>query len=120
MKPGIVLFAHGSKDPDWSRPFEQIAARLGRKVPAAVVALAYLEHGPSLNEALAALKAKGAGSVRVVPVFLGQGGHMKNDLPRLVGQARAAHPGLDISLDRTIGEEPAVIEAIASLIAGAR
>jgi sirohydrochlorin cobaltochelatase len=120
LKPGFVLFAHGSKDPDWSRPFEQIAATLGRKVPAAVVALAYLEHGPSLSEALAALQAKGAGSARVVPLFLGQGGHAKNDLPRLVGQARAAHPGLAISLDRTIGEEPAVIEAIASLIAEAR
>ena len=120
MKLGIVLFAHGSKDPDWAQPFERIAASLATRAPATVVALAYLEHGPSLNEALAALKAKGASSVRVVPVFLGQGGHIKNDLPRLVGQARAAHPGLDIALDRPVGEQPAVIEAIASVISASR
>lgn len=119
MRSGIVLLAHGSRDPDWSRPFEQIAASLGKKLPAAVVVLAYLEHGPSLNEALAALKAKGASSVRVVPLFLGQGGHVKNDLPRLVGQARAAHPGVDIALERMIGERPELIEAIAALIAAA-
>ena len=120
MKQGIVLFAHGSRDPEWSRPFERIAASLARKVPAAPVVLAYLEHGPSLNEALAALAAKGAAEVRIVPVFLGQGGHVKSDLPRLLGQARAAHPGMALTLDPTIGEQPEVIEAIASAISGSR
>jgi sirohydrochlorin cobaltochelatase len=118
LKQGIVLFAHGSRDPDWARPFEQIAASLARKVPAAPVALAYLEHGPSLNEGLAALATKGAAAVRIVPVFLGQGGHLKNDLPRLLGQARAAHPGMALTLDRSLGEQPELIEAIAALIAG--
>jgi sirohydrochlorin cobaltochelatase len=120
LKQGVVLFAHGSRDPEWSRPFEQIAASLAKKSPATPVVLAFLEHGPSLNEALAALAAKGAASVRVVPVFLGQGGHIKTDLPRLLGQARAAHPGMALSLDRTIGEQPEVIEAIASAISAPR
>ncbi|HWA39667.1 MAG TPA: CbiX/SirB N-terminal domain-containing protein [Burkholderiales bacterium] len=120
MKQGIVLFAHGSRDPEWSRPFEQIATTLAKKSPATPVMLAFLEHGPSLNEALAALAAKGAAAVRIVPVFLGQGGHIKSDLPRLVGQARAAHPAMDLSLDRTIGEQPEVIEAIAAVIAETR
>jgi sirohydrochlorin cobaltochelatase len=120
LKQGIVLLAHGSRDPEWSRPFEQIAASLGRKMPAVAVALAYLEHGPSLNEALAALGAKGVASVRVVPAFLGQGGHVKADLPRLIGQARAVHPGVQLSLEQTIGEQPEVIEAIASAISSAR
>ena len=120
MREGLVLFAHGSRDPGWSRPFEQIAAALARKLPAVPVMLAYLEHGPSLNEALAALAAKGAAAVRVVPVFLGQGGHVKEDLPRLLEQARALHPGMALTLDRTIGEQPRVIEAIAAAISEAR
>ena len=120
MKQGIVLFAHGSRDPDWARPFEQIAAAIARKLPAATVVLAFLEHGPSLNEALAALGAKGAASVRVVPVFLGQGGHVKADLPRLVAQARAMHPGLQVSLDPVIGEQARIVEAIAEVISAAR
>lgn len=120
MKQGIVLFAHGSRDPEWSRPFERIAAALAKKLPAATVALAYLEHGPSLNEGLAALAAKGAASVRIVPVFLGHGGHAKSDLPRLVEDARARHPSLRLALDPTIGEQPEVIEAIASAISAPR
>ena len=118
MKQGIVLFAHGSRDPEWSRPFERIAASLTEKLPAACIGLAYLEHGPSLEETFAALVAKGVGSIRVVPVFLGQGGHVREDLPRLVSQA--ARPGLQVVLEKPIGERPEVIAAIASAISGLR
>ena len=118
MKEGIVLFAHGTRDPEWSRPFERIAASLGQKLPAVSVGLAYLEHGPSLDETVTALFAKGVSSIRVVPVFLGQAGHVKEDLPRLVNES--ARPGLKLILAKPIGDEPRVIEAIASAIAEAR
>jgi len=51
-------------------------------------------------------------------VFLGQGGHVKDDLPRLVSQS--ARPGLKLSLEQPIGEQPAVVEAIAAAISGSR
>jgi sirohydrochlorin cobaltochelatase len=119
VKQGIVLFAHGSRDPEWMRPFEAIAAAVAKKLPSVAVALGCLEHGPSLDEAVSALAAKGALSIRVVPVFLGQGGHVKADLPKLIAQVGAEHPQQKRSLDRIIGEQPAVIEAIAGAIAAA-
>jgi sirohydrochlorin cobaltochelatase len=118
LKEGIVLVAHGSRDPEWSRPFERIAACLVEKLPAVSVGLAYLEHGPSLDETVAALIAKGVGAIRIVPVFLGHGGHVKVDLPGLV-QA-LVRPGVNLVLDKPIGEQPQVIEAIASAICAAR
>lgn len=114
MKQGIVLVAHGSRDPEWSRPFERLAAALEKKLPAVAVALCYLEHGPSLEEALAALVAKGAGAIRVVPVFLGAGGHVKQDIPDLIA---AANPPVSVTLEAPIGEQLQVIEAIAAAIA---
>ncbi len=112
------MLAHGSRDPEWSQPFERIALALKKRLPALAVALAYLEHGASLQEAVAGLAAKGAMSVRVVPVFLGQGGHAKQDVPRLFQAARAAYPDLRLALEASLGERPELIEAIASLIAG--
>jgi sirohydrochlorin cobaltochelatase len=117
LKDGIVLFAHGSRDPQWARPFELLAATLSQKTTA-VVRIAYLElMAPTLAEAVDALAAEGITAVRVVPVFLGQGGHAKQDLPRLVAATRDRHPGIDISLDPPIGEQRSVIEAIAAAIA---
>jgi sirohydrochlorin cobaltochelatase len=115
LKDGLVLFAHGSRDPEWARPFESIASQLSRKF---LVRVAYLElMRPSLDEAVAALAAAGARSIRVIPLFLGQGGHVKDDLPKLVSAAAARHPDLKLIVEKAIGEQPQVIEAIAAAIA---
>ena len=74
MKKGLVLFAHGSRDPEWARPFERIAAVLAKKRSTWLVRLAYLElMRPSLDEALADLVAHQAKKIRVVRVCLGLG-----------------------------------------------
>ena len=113
MKEGLVLFGHGSRDPEWSRPFERLAALLSRKD--FVVRVAYLEHmKPSLEQAIAELVASGAGSIRVVPVFLGMGDHVRKDLPQLVAAAKAP---VKVTIDPPIGEQATVIEAIAAVIA---
>jgi len=118
LKEGIVLLGHGSRDPEWSQPFEKIAVSVGKRLPAVAVALAYLEHGPSLEEAVAALAAKGALSIRVVPLFLGTGGHVRNDLPNLVAQAKRTD--VSLVLEKPIGDQAEVIEAIAAAISAVR
>jgi sirohydrochlorin cobaltochelatase len=121
LKEGIVLFAHGSREPEWARPFERIARELAKKLSACEVRLAYLEvMRPSLEEALADLVAQEVRKIRVVPVFLGLGGHLKEDLPRLVKAAGDQYPGLQLSVEKPIGEQPQVIEAIAAAVAKAR
>ena len=117
MKAGIVLFAHGSRDREWARPFEQLAAAVSSKVDGPV-RLAYLElMQPSLEKAIAAMAGEGVKRIRVVPVFLGAGGHTKDDLPKLLAAARKRHPDIDLVLDAPIGEQATVIEAIAVAVA---
>jgi sirohydrochlorin cobaltochelatase len=114
LKDGIVLFAHGSREPEWARPFERIAARLRTEF---LVELAYLERmKPTLEEAVALLASKGARRVRIVPLFLGEGGHVREDLPKLAAAARARHPEIEIVLEQTIGERQEVTDAIAAVI----
>ena len=116
MKSGIILLAHGSRDRDWARPVKQLADTLRPKVDGPVAA-AYLElMPPTLDEAISALLRDGVSSIRVVPVFLGQGAHVKEDLPRLIARAQQKH-GVTIGLEPSIGEQPMVIEAIAAAIA---
>jgi sirohydrochlorin cobaltochelatase len=115
-KQAVVLFAHGSRDPGWARPFEQLASTLRELVDGPVV-LAYLElMKPSLAEAIDGLAGQ-VTSIRIVPVFLGAGGHVKEDLPRLANVAAAKHPSMQISVEPPIGEQSAIIQALANAIA---
>ena len=113
---GIVLFAHGARDARWAEPFERLAGRLRdlRGNDGGPVTLAFLElMSPDLPGAVAAQVADGCTSVTVVPVFFGQGGHIRKDLPVIVDTCRAAHPNVEIRCATPVGEDDAVIEAIA-------
>ena len=114
----IVLFAHGARDPDWARPFRELLVELGERLPGERVVLAFLElMQPSLPDCAAALYADGVRELRVVPVFFGMGGHLKEDLPKVVAQIRARHAGLAITVEPPIGEHPGGIAALARAIA---
>ncbi len=114
MRPGLLLFAHGARDPRWSAPFEDVADRIRSAAPALPVELAFLEFmAPTLTEAGAGLVASGCDTVEVVPLFLGTGGHVRKDLPELLDRLRADHPGVRWHLRQTIGELDEVIEAMA-------
>jgi sirohydrochlorin cobaltochelatase len=116
----VVLFAHGARNADWARPFQQLVAELGERLPGERIALAFLElMQPSLPDCAAALYADGVRSLRVVPVFLGAGGHLKEDLPRIVAEIRGKFTDLAITVEPPIGEQPEVIAAIAAVIAAA-
>jgi sirohydrochlorin cobaltochelatase len=110
----ILLFAHGARDPSWAEPFRRIAVRLGRKQAGIRVELAFLElMQPTLAAAVAGLAAEGIGHITVVPLFLAQGGHLKEDLPKLLDDIRRHHPALRIDVTSAIGDSEDLTNAIA-------
>ena len=113
---GLILFAHGARDPRWAEPFERLRAKVQRARPDLPVALAYLElMTPDLDTAIDQLVAAGCGQLRVVPVFLGQGGHVRRDLPALIDRAGARHSALVIELAQPVGENDVVLDQIAAV-----
>jgi sirohydrochlorin cobaltochelatase len=114
MKQAMILFAHGARDPRWAAPFERLRDIVQAALPATAVSLAFLElMSPRLPEAVASLVQNGCTNLSLVPVFLGQGGHVLRDLPLLVDELRATYPGLQLSVAPAVGEDAAVLEAIA-------
>lgn len=114
MTPGILLFAHGARDPNWALPFHDVARRVREAAPDAPVELAFLEFmTPGIAEAGARLAASGCTAVSVVPLFLGAGGHVRRDLPRLMEELARAHPQVAWRLQPAVGELAPVIEAMA-------
>lgn len=116
MDKAIVLFGHGSRDPLWRLPMETVAARLRAAQPETGVRCAYLElQAPDLAAATAELVAAGARRVIVVPMFLGRGRHARDDLPALVRDLEAAHPGVTFELRQAVGEDSRVLDLIAKI-----
>ena len=120
MSTGLILFAHGARDPRWAAPFETVLQRLRTQRPSVPLRLAFLElMPPTLLEAGAELVALGCTHVAVLPLFLGSGGHVRKDLPLLLDGLRTAHPDLVVALHPAIGEQDAVIAAIVDVAARA-
>ncbi|WP_317204265.1 CbiX/SirB N-terminal domain-containing protein [Janthinobacterium sp.] len=119
-KPALILFAHGARAASWAAPFERLRALSQARMPEVVVALAFLElMEPRLPALVADLVASGVDELRVVPVFLGQGGHVLRDLPLMVEQLRRDYPQLRVEVAEAAGEDPAVLAAIADYCVGA-
>ena len=115
MTRGLLLFAHGARDPHWAVPFEDVAARVRVAHPGVPVALAFLEFmAPDLREAGRQLAAQGCTRVDVLPLFLGAGGHVRKDLPELLAELAAAHPRVSWQLHPAVGELDTVIAAMAA------
>ena len=113
-RSGLILFAHGARDPRWAESFEAIAQRLRMQRPSLVLRLAYLEFmTPDLPGAAAQLCAAGCSSIELLPLFLGTGGHLRKDLPPLVEQLEQQYPSVRWTLHAAVGEQPAVMQAIA-------
>jgi len=118
MSRALILFAHGARDTGWAEPFERLAAKVRAVTPGHQVRLAFLElMHPDLAEAAAELVRGGATAISVVPIFLGSGGHINRDLPTLIEQLRARHPGVEFNCATPTGEDGAVLDAIAAYCA---
>ena len=120
MTRGLILFAHGARAASWAVPFERLREQTQARVPDCEVALAFLElMTPNLPDTVEGMLARGIDRITVVPVFLGQGGHLLRDLPALCESIRAAHPALTLDVVGAIGEDPGVQRAMADYCVGA-
>ena len=115
MKTAIILFGHGSRDPRWIQPFERLASRVRERRGNVEVRMAFLElMRPDLGAAAAELVATGVDSIRVVPVFIGEGGHVRTDLPALIDRLRGQYSAVRFECVPAVGEDDGVLDALAA------
>lgn len=113
---GLLLFAHGARDPLWARPFEAVAQRCQATLGPHKVVLAFLEFmSPDLVTGGQQLIDAGCTSLDVVPLFLGAGGHVRRDLPALLAQLQQANPAVPVALRPAVGESDLLVQAMATI-----
>ena len=113
---GIILFAHGSRDPLWHKPMEAVAQQIRLTNHQMHVVCAYLELStPDLAKAAQTLIDTGVRLITIVPMFLGVGKHAREDLPLLVNALSQAHPTMEFMLQKAVGEDDRLVQVLARI-----
>jgi sirohydrochlorin cobaltochelatase len=83
-------------------------------MPEARVELAFLEfQQPDLEASVRALMAQGCNRIKVLPMFMAPGGHLKRDLPHIMARFEASWPGVRFELAAAVGTAEPVLAAMA-------
>ena len=109
----IIFFGHGARDLRWREPFDRLAALWQAQNPNTPVELAFLElMQPSLSGAIQKIIAQGIKDITVIPVFFGQGSHLRNDFPKILEECRIEFSDISLNATPAVGENLLVLQAI--------
>lgn len=115
-KHRLILYAHGSKDPRWREPFEQLEADLRADLGDNRVRLAYMEFiAPTLAEVVAEAVREGIQHMSLLPVFMATGAHLATDLPEQVEAVRTQFPEVELKVLAAAGEDPRLVAVLHTL-----
>lgn len=110
---GIIYFGHGARDVRWREPFDRLSQLWQAAHPEVPCELAFLEMmAPDLETAIARLAAQHVTHIKIIPVFFGQGGHLRNDFPVLLSAAATKFPQLTLSASPAVGESDLILQSI--------
>jgi sirohydrochlorin cobaltochelatase len=117
MKRAVMICGHGSRDSDAVAELARTAAGLKARLPEREVELGYLEFArPTIREGLAALAARGAQHILVLPVMLLAARHVTDDLPSEISRFAAEFPQIEMRFGRELSIEPKILTAAAARI----
>lgn len=116
-KKGIVLFAHGSRDPKWAKPFIRLESRLVGAIPGAIVKVAFLQDcTPRLHDVAGDMARAGVSLITVIPMFLSVGAHSSGDFPVMVAKLNKAYPEILFEWTAVLGHWEKMEDAICKVI----
>jgi sirohydrochlorin ferrochelatase len=94
-KIGRLLVDHGSRRAASNLQLEDMAARVAARRPGLPVAAVHMEIAPPcINDGVDRLVAQGATEIVALLYFLSDGRHSQEDVPHLLAEAVARHPGV--------------------------
>lgn len=116
LKTGLILLAHGSRDPLWRQPIEAVQLAVQQVQPGLPCLCAYLDAcAPDLETSTQMLVSLGVTHITVLPLFLGTGKHAREDIPRLLASLDQQYPDCEFQLEAPAGENPRITAVLAEL-----
>jgi sirohydrochlorin ferrochelatase len=107
---GVLILAHGSKRKETEETLDKIIETLKGKLRAEgkikEIESAFLQFSErDLHEGLKALVDKGIDDILLIPYFLFDGVHIKEDIPEEIEKFTKQHTNIRVRLGRTLGAD---------------
>ena len=111
---GILIIDHGSMKEEANHMLECVGELVQRMAgERVVVRVAHMElAAPTIADGFEACVAAGATEIVAFPYMLSPGKHSTRDIPRMVAEISAAHPGIPVQVTSAFG----VNEQLASVV----
>ncbi len=107
MKKGLVLLAHGSRNPNWRKTFDDLIDDLQHATKEVSICLAHLQMSePSLPAVIDRLVSQGIEHICILPMLMAGGKHTREDIPAAVTTLRETYPAIRMELLSPIGSHP--------------
>ncbi|MCK9454699.1 MAG: CbiX/SirB N-terminal domain-containing protein [Sulfurimonas sp.] len=111
---GYILLSHGSKLKASNDASREVLEKLRQNIEN--IELAFLELAePDFQEAVEKLKASGASTITVLPLFLAPGKHVREDVPQLASLYSKKHE-IKIEVLDHIGANSAYVKMIENIL----
>jgi sirohydrochlorin ferrochelatase len=115
QRRGLIIVDHGSRRAESNATLESLtrvfAGRFSDQFP--IVEPAHMEIAePSIAAAYSACVRRGAELIVCLPWFLATGRHWTRDIPSLLSQAAASHPGTRFQLAEPLGIDELMLQLL--------
>jgi sirohydrochlorin ferrochelatase len=111
--PALIALAHGSRDPRSAATITALVEQTNALRPDLRIEKAFLELAkPDFQKVVDKLVKAGHDEIVVVPLLLVEAFHAQVDIPEVIAEATARHPGLQIRATEVLGLEPRFLEVL--------
>jgi sirohydrochlorin ferrochelatase len=111
-KTAVMLLAHGTREPDASKPVYEYAAALARVTGRQVEPCMREFIEPGVPAVVKKLVGQGVERIVVVPFFLFQSGHVTRDIQNDLSAEKAKYPNLVFDVGEPIGFDEAMVDIL--------
>lgn len=114
---GILILAHGSREKETELTLKKIAEITQSKLEDVIIETAYLQFSEvNLAKGLDRLIEKNVRDIKVIPYFLFEGVHIREDIPKEIEEYLVDKPDLKVTLGDTLGADPRLADVLADRI----
>ena len=109
----IIILAHGSRDNQAKEEFLRSVNLVQKRLPSCRIEPACFQFSENdLPRALKRVAAAGFKRVKIIPVFLFEGVHVKQDIPQVISKEKSNFPELEISMSGTLWPDERILDII--------